>query len=99
MDNFEEAFSQGKEETLHVSEAREANENETQTKLNQNNANDDDDDGQGKKEVGGEIDGIKEKEEEPKEDLYFYTKSGDFTSELFKICVDNIPKYVGYQVK
>ncbi len=40
-----------------------------------------------------------EKEKEEKDDLYFYTKSGDFTSEIFKICVENVPKFVGYQVK
>ena len=31
-------------------------------------------------------------------DLYHYTKRGEFTSELFKICVENLPHYVGYQV-
>ncbi|XP_065055222.1 tRNA (uracil-5-)-methyltransferase homolog A-like [Rhopilema esculentum] len=30
-------------------------------------------------------------------DCYHYTKNGEFTSEIFKICVDNLPHYVGYQ--
>eukprot|EP00794_Sanderia_malayensis_P013751 gene13751-15189_t len=34
---------------------------------------------------------------ETKDDLYFYTKSGDFTSEVFKICVENLPTFVKYQ--
>ena len=32
------------------------------------------------------------------DDPYHYTKRGEFTSELFKICVENLPHYVGYQV-
>ena len=32
------------------------------------------------------------------DDPYHYTKRGEFTSELFKICVENLPYYVGYQV-
>ena len=32
------------------------------------------------------------------DDPYHYTKRGEFTSELYKICVDNLPYYVGYQV-
>ena len=31
-------------------------------------------------------------------DPYHYTKRGEFTSELYKICVENLPHYVGYQV-
>ena len=31
-------------------------------------------------------------------DCYHYTKNGEFTSEIFKICVENLPHYVGYQV-
>ena len=33
------------------------------------------------------------------EDLYHYTKRGEFTSEMFKVCVDNIPHFVNYQVR
>jgi len=35
---------------------------------------------------------------EPKDDVYSYTKRGEFTSETFKIEVRNLPKHIGYDV-
>ena len=32
------------------------------------------------------------------DDPFHYTKRDEFTSEIFKICVENLPYYVGYQV-
>ena len=32
-------------------------------------------------------------------DAYFYTKRGEFTSEIFKVEVKNLPKHIGYNVR
>ena len=80
-----ESSGLGSVSKMHEDEMAEAEDNETD---------------QGEEKVGEEATANDEPDEEEAEsDPYFYTKRDEFTSEIYKIELQNLPKKCGYKVK